>query len=230
MSKDECYMFVVSNGVNIPSSMDDFSSVKDLIKSIIITIEKNPTYTFNYNFIDTAKFAEEVKSLVIEYYGLEDYSSIVNKSLRSYYELQDSYVYGDGEWKSYGGDYKTKWYSYNCYAYAIGRTESPVNYGEYYEQYQPGILSGNGSFYYSMDIEELAQLVCDDLSSLGMTNINVSNEIPSVLNNDYKMICVRKSSNDYHFMKYDIQTDSWYHKPWRSAVLRYKFIPQNNYT
>lgn len=179
MSKDECYMFVVSNGVNIPNSMDDVSSVKDLIKSIIITIEKNPTYTFNYNFIDTAKFAEEVKSLVIEYYGLEDYSSIVNKSLRSYYELQDSYVYGDGEWKSYGGDYKTKWYSYNCYAYAIGRTESPVNYGEYYEQYQPGIFSGNGSFYYSMDIEELAQLVCDDLSSLGMTNINVNNEIPA---------------------------------------------------
>ena len=45
-----------------------------------------------------------------------------------------------------------------------------------------------------------------------------------------KMICVRKSPNDYHFMKYDVQTNSWYHKPGRSAVLRYKFIPQNNYT
>lgn len=230
MSDDECYSFVVNNGVNIPESMDEVTTTKKLIKNIILTVEKNPNCTFNYNFIDTAIFAEDVKKLVVKYYDLDNSSSIVGRSLENYYELQDSYVYGGGEWRTFCGDYKTKWYNYNCYAYAIGRTESPANYGEYHNQYQPGVFSDNGSFSYSMDICELAQLVCDDLYSLGMININVYNNMPNILNEDYKMICVRRGPTDYHFMKYDIQTDSWYHKPGKTAVLKYKYSPENNYT
>lgn len=62
---------------------------------------------------------------------------------------------------------------------------------------------------------------------MGYTNISSSTTIPSITNNQ-TLICVRKGSYDYHFMKYNLQTNAWYHKPSNTAVLKYNHTPTNS--
>ncbi|MCM1289871.1 MAG: hypothetical protein NC132_03450 [Corallococcus sp.] len=57
-----------------------------------------------------------------------------------------------------------------------------------------------------------------------MSNVSISDSIPSLADNQ-ELICVRVGSLDYHFMRYDKQTNAWYHKPGKTAVLKYKFVP-----
>ena len=158
------------------------------------------------------------------------YRSYVSFSLskESTYFLQDNYVYGDGEWKSYGGDWNNDWEYFNCYAYAIGRYES-YTYYDTVVKYQPGDFSNSGEFNCELSIESLSALVVSDLQTLGCQNVSVYDSFdPSDLDINEKLICVRKNSIDYHFMKYDRTTSKWYHKPGQTAILQYKYYPEND--
>lgn len=230
MSEDECMSFITQNNISIPSSLDNEESLKKLVKSSIEIIENDPNYEFVYNFNDTQKFVNDIKDLVNNYYGIEEVNeSVSSKSVRASYYLKDSRVYGDGEWKSFGGDWNPKWENYNCYAYSIKRSEYPAQYnsGDYIH-YQPGDFSKTGSFYSTISIGNLATIVQNDLETLGMSNIEILDYIPTDLSENEKLICVRKCSADYHFMRYDSSSSSWYHKPSWTAVLKYNYIPSND--
>lgn len=113
--------------------------------------------------------------------------------------------------------------SYNCYAYSIGRNENPPQYSTL-KQYQPGDFSRT-SFSMSLSISQMASVVQKDLEALGFSDISLTTSQPSVQTGE-KLICIRKGSSDYHFMRYD--SGSWYHKPGFTSILKYNYQPTNS--
>ena len=94
------------------------------------------------------------------------FSDVFASATTSTYVLQDSYVYDDGEWVSSGGDWLEKWDDYNCYAYAIDRTEDNDRYDLYYG-YDPGFFLKSG-YHNTMTIDQILDKVISDLETLGM--------------------------------------------------------------
>lgn len=144
----------------------------------------------------------------------------------------------NGHWVTQGGAYCDKWLKYNCYAFAIGRVENPNFYPKSgLRQYDPGDINGEGSFSDNQTIDQLANIVVADLVTMGYSNVETSPTIPTI-SSSQELICVRRSTyidndseeieNDYHFMRYDLETNAWYHKPGNTAVLRYNGIPSND--
>ena len=88
-------------------------------------------------------------------------------------------------------------------------------------------MSQSGTFEECESIIDLVEIVKSDLSSMGYLNIYSQMEMPTI-NTNQALICVRMCEEDYHFMKYDIFTNSWYHKPGTSAILKYNYFPNNS--
>jgi hypothetical protein len=134
-------------------------------------------------------------------------------SFKQPYVLQDSETYGP---------WKEEYLQYNCYAFAINRTEIPPEFSTNW-QYQPGDFSNQQIS--SMSVESIANIVKDDLLSLTYKDISIST---SSNNLDYDhTIVLRSGISDFHFMKLS-SNNNWYHKPGNSHVLKYKYFPNNN--
>lgn len=210
LSENQCLEYVKSSGVEIPQEFSGQPDIGNFVKSVIETCVANPNVSFHYNYSVTQKFVQDIKSLINKHYIPKDSNQVLVASAPSY-TLQDSTVYSD-----------TNVEYYNCYAYSIGRTEYPNEYDTAF-QYQPGDFS-NSEFNINMSISTIAQIVKADLNGLGYYDIIVSAFKPEI-DSKAKLICVRKGSYDYHFMKYD--SGDWYHKPGRSAILKYKYEPDH---
>ena len=210
LSENQCLEYVKSSGVEIPQEFSGHPDIGNFVKSVIETCVANPNVSFHYNYSVTQKFVQDIKSLINKHYIPKDSNQVLVASAPSY-TLQDSTVYSD-----------TNVEYYNCYAYSIGRTEYPNEYDTSF-QYQPGDFS-NSEFNINMPISTIAQIVKTDLNELGYYDITVSAFKPEI-DSKAKLICVRKGSYDYHFMKYD--SGDWYHKPGRSAILKYKYEPDH---
>ena len=153
------------------------------------------------------------------------------------YTLTDSLVQNEsGSWGSSGGKWLDRWKNYNCYAFAVERFELPQKYSSYGRiQYQPGNFSHNTELNITRkSAEYIANTVKDDLVAIGHeeSSISISTSIPTV-NGNQQLICIRTASAtaldwDYHFMRYDSETNAWYHKPGPSAILKYKYTPTND--
>ena len=144
---------------------------------------------------------------------------------------------------------------YNCYAYAIGRFEEtkfywPLDYQN--PRYHPSDIYKSFSNIYDSyyDVYGLATLVENDLLALGCTNIsiyqsagddyNVNDDeintytqlIESIDFDSQELICMRiVDSTEFHFMKYDVKTNSWYNKHGFGPIIKYTDnggIPSNN--
>ena len=137
-----------------------------------------------------------------------------------------------GEWVRRNGVYEDKWSKYNCYAYSIHRAESP-NFYDAEKVYRPGDISGQSYDKTTVTINQLAKLVKDDLEVMGYWGVELLDEIPNI-DSTQELICIRKTTGssevDFHFMRYDLKTDAWYHKPGSSAILKYDFVPSNDRT
>lgn len=164
--------------------------------------------------------------------------SILAAASESSYTLQNSKVMNEaGEWVQSGVSVSSDIQHYNCYAYAINRFDIGKfhNYN-YDDQYQPGGIYPNlpnQSCNYSLD--EVRDNVLLDLDALGYTDISVYydiDDIPDTIDfSTYELICFRMGGLDYHFMKFDDETQSWYHKPSLTAILKYtdnNGIPSNS--
>ncbi len=149
----------------------------------------------------------------------------------SSYTLQYNTVQNaNGNWVTSGGYYSGDELTYNCYAYALhiydaGTASNLIDY-------QPGLISGEGSLEDCTNVHELSGLISSDLHALGFTDISISYSIPTV-NSSQELICVRMNDPDdgnytYHFMRYDLETDAWYHKPGTSAVLKFNTVPSSD--
>ena len=158
--------------------------------------------------------------------------------------LEDSWVMDiNGNWvSSVGWDdtvgyWDDDWSNYNCYAYAIGKTDGCLYPG----QYDPGIvmnISNKQEFINYMKghtIEDMAAYVKTDLIALGgYGDVYITTVDPDIVEPYQTKICIRRSTElttseywqEFHFMKY--VSDAWYHKPGLSAILKYKYQNPGN--
>ena len=224
MSDTECVEFITENDIEIPSAFIDYPGLGAFVKKIICAVEINPNYPIIYNYGVTRDFVENIKTLVNDYYCATLNYSLQNFSFYSDnepYKLQYNTVLSDGEWRDSNGDWDFSYIGYNCYSYAIGKTE---------RAYDPGDFAKTGSFYFEINIYDLTLVVMDDLEFLGY-DVEVHENIPVVLGQYESLICIRRttsedsSETDYHFMKYDSISDAWYHKPGGTAILKHNSVP-----
>lgn len=159
------------------------------------------------------------------------------------YTLQKSKVLrADGTWGTSLGAYNDRWEYYNCYAFALHREENSHFYSGEIENsmYQPGYMSGDtppGETPSYVNVSRLAKLVKNDLIAMGYSDVTLSGSLPTI-DSTQELICVRTGhntnpdSNDseikYHFMRFDLETGAWYHKPGNCAIMKYDYVPNNN--
>lgn len=212
MSENECIEFIKQNGVEIPN---DYNSAEwaPFVKEIICIIEEHPNYEFSYNYTVTLAFANAIKEVVNNYYGISPLENnlILTNSLSSSSSASLQYSTAVAEWDEI-------YELYNCYIHAIG---TPI-----LERHNPGYFS-NQSFTLILSLPGIAEIVKDDLFTLQHNRIYYATEIDtSNLCTNEQIICFRKGQYDYHFMKYG--AGDWYHKPGSSAILKYLSTPTNS--
>lgn len=168
------------------------------------------TYNNNENNIIYSGFAIPTSSVL-------DYNTYANYSVNS---LLYNTTYG-----TWSDTFK----AYNCYAFVLGKntwseigdfSNNKLNFTLGYNCNGPYIISLNNS------INELANYVKQDLKHLGYECVNVMKNWFHEPYSIQRLFCVRKSKNDFHFMKYD--NGEWLHKPGNTWVLKYNSIPNEN--
>ena len=210
MSEKECIEFIKQYNIQIPNDYSE-ETWAPFVKEVIGIVELNPDYEFAFNYAATLMFANEIKDAVNDYYGIVTNHNAVQFS-REYTTLANTYVLQDS---SAVGSWMQLYSNYNCYVYSI---ETPA-----FIWVNPGYWSGQ-TFSISQGIMDIVDLAMDDLAALGHERIysNSTMETTNLCTNE-KIICVRRGTYDYHFMKLD--DGVWYHKPGSSAILRYKYAP-----
>lgn len=229
ITEEESIDFVMNYNIAIPARLQLMKNEGFVTKKIIQSVYNNPNYIFSYNYDAMQEYANSIKGVLLDKYVLN------NGSQQSRYSLQYSKVKdSSGNWVTTGGYYDSSWEDYNCYAYSIHRSEASPFYSTNF-QYQPGDMADDESgpnaintFYDCSTISDLAGLVEKDLLAMGYSSITISDSLLTV-NSSQELICVRMGDEDYHFMHYDQSTSAWYHKPSFTAVLKYNYVPSNNY-
>lgn len=223
ISDEESINFVKYHNIDIPKKIENSPNLGSITSEIIKKVAINHGCIFTYNYGEMQLYAENIQKFVINYF---DYNYDVALLSTSTYTLQYNTVKNTkGNWVTSGGAWNTKWRNYNCYAYSINRSEFDTFYPTVF-QYQPGDISGTGNFYDCEEITELVEIIENDLESMGYTNISSTLSIPTITDNQ-ELICIRMGEVDYHFMRYDLETNVWYHKPGNTAVLKYNYTPNN---
>lgn len=139
-----------------------------------------------------------------------DRANQVDASSEDEEELKDNIVIGTWD---------NSYLQYNCYTYALRRTDGKRNPG-YYSQ-------GITSFVKTDTIYQIALKVKADLQELGYGCLKMRASYPDSIPSTHFCICVRKGENssttDFHFMRYD--GSYWSHKPGNTNPLRYIYLP-----
>lgn len=225
MTEEESIAFVEDRNIEIPKLFQKTSQLGEFIKSIIQKIETNPNYHFTCDYVKMYRFVKAIKNAVNEYYGI-DWTTYTNQSRAAQYVLRDSLVQNeDGNWVSTGGAWDPRWAFYNCYAYAIDRFETKA-FEKSDNFHYPGKFIGITEYLEIPNVETLSNYVKMDLEATGYINVEIHNIMPTISLNQ-NLICIRSGQGDFHLMKYDMETDAWYHKPGDSAILKYRYILDN---
>lgn len=174
---------------------------------MIIYIEAHPEAEHIYNYTAKDELFTNVRETVLKYYDIkvENDSYISAYSTKSAATLQYSkalYSWNEG------------FRGYNCYGFAID-VDAIINPG-----YKLGVVYGANTIS-MMTIDRMANLAASDLMSLGYTNVNYGSTRPSY-QSGYKVIAVRKCSDDFHFMA-EISSNVWRHKPGLTVELQYNY-------
>lgn len=204
LEDDACIEFLAQMNVDVPETL--LAQGFDVQKFLAL-LESNPYAPYIVNHTKFAQFVEEARVAVQQYYEANG----VNLQPTSQYTLQNSTVYS----------WNASMVNYNCYAYALGRSTAC----------NPGDFSGQ-SYNHTASISTVANIVKDDLKgSLGYDCVKVQSTRPTSSAGWANAIAVRKDTNsdigfnDYHFAK--LSSSKWYHKPGRTAVLKFNSAPTN---
>lgn len=217
--------FIEDNNIEIPSNLQQLDYLPEFTRELILQSYQTPNTPFCFNFIETLSYAEEIRLTVGNYLDLA--AIPMTAAATSYSLLYNKVQDANGNWVSSGGVFNPKWENYNCYAFSINRAEQPHFYNTG-KQYQPGDMGGTGYFRDGLTVDGLAEIIRADLIAMGYSNVSLSSSIPTI-NSSQELICVRIKHNvDYHFMRYDIETNAWYHKPGLMAVMKYNYVPTND--
>ena len=219
LSDEDCIEFVKSNGLSIPNELLDYQSLGAFIKNVITEVENDPDYHFVINYPVTYQFANQIKALINEHYGITGTYTYSTYATTAPYTLQYSTTVGS---------WLDEYMGYNCYGYAVGQTRP---YDGFYLPYYPGCFNPSTSSDFSLDmtIEEMAALTESDLEYFGNNCIVTSTNYSDVIGlyNTHSIICLRKCSTvgkeDFHYMKYT--GGYWNHKPGNTHVLKFNYLP-----
>ena len=223
-TEEDAVSFVEACDIDIPDGLLQNENFPSITLNLILQSYYSPNVPFCFNFNLTQNYAEAIRAAVRSFMNLGAVPAMA--SATAGYELQYNKVLNqDGEWDvASGGYYNLNWAYYNCYAFALNRCERSGFYSSY-GQYQPGDMSGSDTFGYDTTVHDLADLVYDDLWAMGYNDIEISTVLPTI-DETQELICVRVAYGwDYHFMRYDLATNAWYHKPGDTAVLKYNYTP-----
>lgn len=207
MTEEECVEFLESQGTEIPKEYVDYIKLGSTIKEMIAYIEEHPEAEHIYNYTAKDELYTNVRKTVLKYYNknIESNSFISAYNTASVTTLK--YSKALYSWNEH-------FRNYNCYGFAIDKTEI-INPG-----YKLGVVYGANTISL-MTIERMANLAASDLSSLGYTNVTYGRTRPSY-QSGYKVIAIRKSSDDFHFMA-EVSPNVWRHKPGLTVVLQYNY-------
>ena len=229
-TEEESMDFVEQCGIYIPEILLQLETLPAFTQGLILQIYSNDTISFSFDDIEVQHYAEDIRGAVRMYMGL---GLIIPGNLADYCLQHSKVMNEDGEWRTSGGDYDQKWNDYNCYAYAINRREYPAFYSTENDycsrlQYSPGKISGLTEWQTGAgNVYAVANIVRADLAAMGYSVDEPSTEMPQI-NASQELICIRLCYGEYHFMRYDFETDAWYHKPANSAILKYNYTPQED--
>ena len=225
-TEEDSINFVLEHNIEIPKQMLNWDGLGDFTKNIILQSYYYPNYNFQFDYYDSQKYAEDIRLAVASY--IVPITVYIDDTIPIPCALQENTVIDEnGNWVTSGGYYNPDWKYYNCYAYAINRCEMS-NFYDSQGVYQIGDMCGfEIPKDESIDVWRWAEIVKQDLAAMGYSNILITETIPDV-NDSQQLICLRGDTASYHFMRYDIETDAWYHKPGTSAVLKYNYIPSND--
>lgn len=138
--------YLIANDIEIPEEyFGDRTRLNNIIKEIIDLVQADSSCAFPYSDDKLLNFAEDIRNLIID---KDKNSSSSNVSARLSNVFQSNYTLQDSTLVSNSGSL-----NYNCYAYAIDRTENPPQYITS-KQYQPGDFSGD-DFNMDMSIEQI---------------------------------------------------------------------------
>ena len=183
---------------------------KEFIQSTIASAEKDGSYILVVNSPVTKMIGEQIVNAVNEYYGRK---GITTKNSDAFFlrGLNDSTILGT---------WSDSYYVYNCYAYAVGKTDDFYWPGMYHD------VPNKTNFDISKPISVLALHVKHDLlsSHYSYNCVKITNTKPSSFQTGQKCICIRKSTDDFHFMKLS-SNGNWLHKPSWTNPLKYKYVP-----
>ncbi len=192
----ECIRTLESYGLELPEVYkNDETLAENSVKMIISDLNSGvfSSGAIPYNYTELVKLARQIYSIV------QTYDSSYKAA-----SLQDSTVIGS---------WNNSYLNYNCYGYALGRSDSFVN---------PGAFS-NQSFNMGLSISEMADLVRDDLSSLGFYSSKSLTKPSSLASYVDGLICIRKGAGDFHFMLGANSTTYWTHKPGNTNPLKWNY-------
>ena len=204
LSREAQLSFLKEKGIDVPNYAEDY------IIKLICHIEKDPTYPVAINNPVVFKIGEKVREAVNEYYGKATITEQTKTPKALTYTLQDSTVYGS---------WNNAFLNYNCYAYALIRTD---------DFYWPGAFStvpDEDDFDITRSIYNMACDVRSDLKSsqLNKKCVKITTTRPSSASNGQTCICIRKGTEDFHFMR--LISSYWYHKPGNTHILKYNYLP-----
>lgn len=204
LQPEECVEQLLTLGVAIPQELNGIN-----IQKVVAAFESDPDLHLVVNYTVASDFLKAVRHAVNLYHGWTDEHGSASLTR---YTLQYSTLHS---WNP------STMPNYNCYAYALGRSSAC----------DPGDFSGQ-SYNHLADISTVANVVKADLKGqLRYSCVKKQTSRPSSTSGWTNAIAVRKDTtldvgfNDYHFAK--LSSSNWYHKPGRTAVLKFKNAPTN---
>lgn len=223
--------FLASHGIFMPDYFDSQLEWESFAEYVITSVQSDPEYPFVFGYSETLLLCERIREIVKTSYLAGGSPNVTVQPLSNpvgSYTLQDSRRVAD--WHD---DYE----DYNCYAFALGLTDS---------FYNPGDFCDAADYTFDLDhsVYEIAQGVVYDLksSTFNMDCVTITSTCPDNgdLYSGENAICVRKgdittildldtdTDDDYHFMKLNFSSNEWIHKPGDTALLFYLYTPSES--
>ncbi len=225
LSDEGILAFLDEYNIEIPEGFaESDAELARIVRAWITAVEDNPNVQFIYNFKASYQFSNAVKDAVNSYYDFTPTTGLIS-TFASSYQLQQSTLWSLPSNAS----------AYNCYAYALGRTD---------DWYTPGDFSPEIDDLTSINVSvsTLADYVIADLKSdeYGYECFVKQTNRPDYddLTNEQTAICIRKGQDnlgykDFHLARLFYETedeygDAWRHKPGPSYILQYIDYPSSD--
>lgn len=219
LDNESCYEMLTANGFVFPEELCQSKKEEIVLngglRKAVSYLEEDLNYGSTVSHPIRYAIYESLREAVINYYGY-DTNTVQNVARSMLYTLQDSDV---------AVSWNSNMKNYNCYAYALGRTDAFYEPGEFVEE---GYDDDDG-------VSVLADLTKQDLQVLGYNCVKTQSYRPTSYGSWSNIMALRRETEnefnnlfDFHFAKLSASDLTWLHKPGSTGILRFKNAPSNS--